>query len=99
VDATGAVSTETDINDAGPITTAVGKTWADNGTHTLAVAVDQSGKATYYYDGARLQTPPVYTFDAGDVVVPFLRFDNTTDIAGQVVLQKFEAGFVAPQGS
>lgn len=95
----GTVNTATRLNSGSVTTTDTGKDWADNGTHTLCVVVNGNGVASFYFDGALNQKTPAFTFDAADYLVPFLRFENETDLAGAVVLQEFEAGFCAPQGS
>lgn len=94
----GVVYSQTQLNTGGVTATATQNTWADNGVHTLAVAVDGDGYASYYYDGVKQRTPPSFRFDAGDVLVPILRHTNLTDVAGKVIVREFEAGFVAPQG-
>lgn len=52
--------------------------WADAGQHTLRIDVTKAGKVTFSYDDAAPTVTASFTFDDGDVVIPFLYVDNTT---------------------
>lgn len=46
--------------------------WADAGEHTLRVEVKNNGVAEFLYDGAAPTVTTSFTFDSGEVIVPFL---------------------------
>lgn len=46
--------------------------WADAGEHRLRVEVDNAGVVKFFYDGAEPTVTVAHTFDAGEVIVPFL---------------------------
>lgn len=52
--------------------------WADAAEKTLRVDVDKEGRATFSIGGSEPAAVPSFTFDDGDVVVPFLAVDNAT---------------------
>ncbi len=67
--------------------------WADGETHTLEVYVSADGVCTCKIDGADPSTAPsAFTFDDGEVVVPFFYFLHDSDVAGAVVLKEWEVG-------
>lgn len=90
----------TDLNDAGETLTDTTENVADAGQVTLRVEVDSYGNVTYKCANsatAVLDTPTVtldYTFDTGDTVVPVIRFLNDSDVAGTVVLNSLECGYL-----
>lgn len=98
-DADGTINTQTRLASGSVVTTDTGKDWADLGQHTIALTMSQNGAVTFYWDGERLATPPTFTFASGNMVVPFLRATQLTDLSGLVILQRFESSFIAPQGS
>lgn len=67
--------------------------WADTENHTLTVLVDHIGRVTFEIDGVAPTTTTSFTFDNGDVVMPFFRIQNATDIANGTVLKVWESGF------
>ncbi len=76
--ADGQVNLATILNDAATSYTDTTETdWADAGEHTLRVEVDHAGVVTFKFDGDEPATTAAFTFDDGDVVVPFLYADNT----------------------
>jgi hypothetical protein len=76
----GTIKTATVINAATTVNTDTTETWADLATHCLEVDVALNGAVTYKIDGVAPGTTVAYTFDAGEVVVPFFynRYDTTT---------------------
>lgn len=83
VDNTGNINICTILNNAANIETDTTKDWADGETHEIEVRVLQSGVCKFFVDGvdvSAVQAVP-YTFDSGEVVVPFISFLNTADIA------------------
>jgi len=83
---------ETILNGGATATVNTTKDWNDGETHMLEVLVAEDGVVTFRVDGT---IPPItasFTFDSGEVVVPFFYFLNSSDIAGEVVLKEFECG-------
>jgi hypothetical protein len=76
----GTIKTATVINAGTTVNTDTTETWADLATHCLEVKVALNGAVTYKIDGVAPGTTVAYTFDAGEVVVPFFynRYDTTT---------------------
>lgn len=104
-DNTGAVFTVTNLNNAGAVATSTGLTWADGERHEIKLVVGYSGAVTYYWDGAIVAAAPAFTFDATDVVVPYFRQEQATDVDDLIVLVGdiandycFECGFVPKPG-
>ncbi len=88
----GDIKIETNLNDGTPAATDTTDDLADGGTVTLEVYVALSGVVTFKIDGAAPTTTAAFTFDSGDVVVPFFHFFHDSDLAGAVVLQEWEIG-------
>lgn len=90
----GAINIETILNGAATSTTDTTDTVADGVTVTLQVNVSKAGVVTYKIDGVAPSTNPSssFTFDSSEVVVPFLFFLNSSDVAGAVVIQEWECG-------
>lgn len=85
----GTLSTETILNNAATVTTVTSSTWLDDATHTVEVCI--SGRnAYYYYDNVRIQKSIAYTFDAAEVVVPFIYFKQATTSPTKVWLREVE---------
>lgn len=88
----GAINIETILNNAATTTTDTTDTWANEETHTLEVRISKTGAVTYLIDNEPPTVTAAFTFDAGDVVVPFLFFLNDTDLAGEVALKNWQVG-------
>jgi hypothetical protein len=88
----GAINIETILNNAATTTTDTTQDIVDGATVELTVKVDKNGVVTYLIDGVAPTVTAAFTFDDGDVVVPFLFFLNAAGVAGQVVLQEWEVG-------
>lgn len=56
--------------------------WLDAGEHTLRVTVRKTGAVEFSYDAAEPTVTQKFTFDSGEVVVPFLHLDGETGDAG-----------------
>lgn len=67
----GDIKIETILNNAATTTTDTTDNWADGETHRLRVEVSRAGAVTYKIDGAAPTVTAAFTFDSGDVVVPF----------------------------
>lgn len=65
------------LNNAATVFSASGETaWADTVEKTLRLEVDAAGRCKMFVDGTQNSTS--FTFDAGEVVIPFLQVDNAT---------------------
>lgn len=68
--------------------------WADAGEHTLRIEVDNTGLCKFLYDGA---APTVdvtgFSFDSGEVLVPFVFLDTETGDPG-VSISSWKVGYM-----
>lgn len=90
--------TETALNDAATVSTSLtGSTVADLGAFEVMVKVSATGAVTYEVGTAGVRSAPAlapgFTFDSGDVVVPFVYLLNAADLANSIRLRQWEAGF------
>jgi hypothetical protein len=92
----GDINIETILNGGTTTTTDTTDNLADAGTVSLKVLVSAAGVVTYQIDGAAPTATAAFTFDDGEVVVPFLYFLQDTDIAGTVELIHWECGHQKP---
>lgn len=82
-DADGQIEIHTILNNAATAETDTTETdWADGGEHTLRVEVANDGVCTFKYDGAEPTVTATFTFDSGEVIVPFLFLDTETGDPG-----------------
>lgn len=88
----GDIKLETILNNGATTTTDTTNNWADGETHDLKVIVSSAGVVTYKIDGAAPTTTAAFTFDNGEVVVPFMFFLHAADVAGAVELIEWECG-------
>lgn len=75
----GDVKTVTALNNGVTTTTDTTDNWDDGETHTVQVSVSPTGAVTYQLDGGAPTTVAAFTFDSGDVIVPFLYFLQDSD--------------------
>lgn len=87
----GDVKVETILNNAATTTTDSGENWADDATHTIRVEL-KGRSVAFLLDGEALPGIPVFRFDSGEVVVPFLFFLQATTTPGKVWITKIEVG-------
>ena len=66
--------------------------WLDGETHTLEVHVSAARAVTYRIDGKAPTTPQVFSFLAGEVVVPFFHFQLDGDGSCDCFLKEWEVG-------
>ena len=85
----GDIKTQTNLANAGAITTDTTKNWTDAETHELEIRVAVDGSVSYFVDGVQVQTAVAYTFAAGTVVIPFASEIQTADVAANVSLREF----------
>lgn len=84
---------QTNLNGGGAATTDTTDTLADTISVTLRVNVSAGGVATALVDGASPTTEPAtFTFDSGDVLVPFIFFLHGADVGGEIALSSFKCG-------
>lgn len=74
---------QTQLNGGGVVITNTTDAWTDGQTKTFRVNVSGAGVVTYLINGIAPTTTAAFTFDNGDVVVPFIRhlFGATTPAA------------------
>jgi hypothetical protein len=89
----GNVTIETILNGGTTGVTDTTEDWADAAIHELEVLVSAAGVVTYKFDGGTPATVAAFTFDDGEVVIPFLYFLHANGAqAGAVTLIAFECG-------
>ena len=91
----GDIKIETILNNAATTTTDTTNDWADAATKTLTVKIAAARTVTYQIDGAAPLVTAAFTFDSGEVVVPFLFFLQATTSPGIVELIEWECGLDA----
>jgi hypothetical protein len=67
----GDIKVETILNGGATTTTDTTQNWADGETHTLEIKVSSAGVVTFFIDGMPPTTTATFTFDDGEVIVPF----------------------------
>lgn len=95
----GNINIETILNNGATDTTDTTDDFADGEEHTLTVIVRSDGAVDFEIDGAVPSTTASFTFDDGEVVVPFLYFLHASDVAGAVAISKWECGYLADRES
>lgn len=89
----GVINIETILNNGTTVTTDTTLTdWADGATHELEVLVSAAGVVTYKVDGSAPTVVAAFTFDDGEVLVPFFYMLNASDLVDTLILQHFECG-------
>ncbi len=78
----GDINIETILNNAATTTTDTTNNWADGETHTLKVSVSAARAVTYLIDGVAPLVTAAYSFDSGEVVIPFFYFLQATTSPG-----------------
>lgn len=87
------IQIETNLNSAGAVTTDTTNTVADAATFQLQINVSATGVVTYQYNYATPTVVAAFTFDDGDVVIPFIRFTEAADITTQASISYLECGY------
>ena len=89
----GDITIETILNGGGTSTTDSTDDWADAATHTLEIYVSAAGVVTYKIDGVAPSTIAAFTFDDGEVVIPFFYQLQAADPeCANLELIEFECG-------
>ncbi len=89
----GDITIETILNGAATSATDTTDDWADAETHSLEVYVSAAGVVTFMIDGAAPSTTAAFTFDDGEVVLPFFQFINAAGLAGDITIERWEVGY------
>lgn len=87
------IKIQTNLANAGVVTTDTTQTWADGATHRLAILVSKLGVVSYQIDDAAPVVTAAYTFANGTFVVPFVRFTQAADITTQASMNVYEIGY------
>ena len=87
----GDIYSVTAINNAADVETDTALNWTDATAKVLEVYVSATGVVTYKVDGVTA-TGAAYTFDTGDVVVPFLHILHDATTPGAIHIQSWECG-------
>lgn len=82
----------TALNNASDTETDTTVNWADAAAKVLEVYVSSTGVVTYKIDGVTPATVAAFTFDTGDVVIPFFHLLHDATTPGAVHLQSWECG-------
>lgn len=91
----GNITIETILNNAATSSTDTTDNWADAATHTLEVRVSYGGVVTFLIDGKAPTVTAAFTFDAGEVVVPFFfMLQANAAQTGAVILKEWEWGYL-----
>lgn len=85
----------------GATTTDTTETWADAASKTLCVFVSGAGVLTYTKDGSAPTVTAAKTLTDGQLVIPFIYFLHSADVAQATILNDWEVGYTAfrPIGS
>lgn len=89
-----AIQIVTNLNAAGASTTDTTDTVANGVNVILEVIVDADGTVTYQIDDLPPSMTAAFTFDSGDVVVPFISFAHATTSPADVFLIDYQCGLV-----
>jgi len=88
----GAITTMTDLNGSGSeVITDTSDAWTDGEVHTLEVRVSAAGVVSYSIDGVAPTVAPAvdFTFDDGDVIIPFWQHIHATTTPGAITWQEY----------
>lgn len=89
----GHIQTQTQLNTGGVTTTDTTEVAVDGAVMQLQINVSSSGVVTYQYNYQEPTVVAAFTFDNGDVVIPFIRFTEAADITTQASTNYVEVGF------
>jgi hypothetical protein len=80
----GTIIIETRLNSGAVTTTDTTNAWADGQTHTLKVFVSDAGVVTFTIDNAAPVVTQAFTFDNGDVIMPYFHFLHDVAAPGAI---------------
>ena len=87
------VQIQTQLNTLGVATTNTTQTVADATRVQFKVSVSAAGVVTYQVNYAAPTVTAAFTFDTGDVVIPFVRFAQAADLTTYASCNLLECGF------
>jgi hypothetical protein len=83
----------TQLNTGGAVSTNTTQTVADATRVQFKVSVSAAGVVTYQVNYAAPTVTAAFTFDSGDVVIPFVRFTQAADLTTYTSCNLLECGF------
>jgi hypothetical protein len=89
----GHIQLQTQLNTGGVVTTDTTQVAVDGAVFQVKIKVSSAGVVTYEYNYAAPTVVAAFTFDSGDVVIPFIRFTEAADITTQAATNYLEMGF------
>lgn len=91
----GNITIETILNGGATVTTDTTNNWADAAVHELRVNVAANGAVTYQIDNAAPIVTAAFSFDAGEILIPFMFFLQANAAqTGALNLIEFESSYV-----
>jgi len=87
------IQIQTQLNTLGVATTNTTQTVADATRVQFKVSVSAAGVVTYQVNYAAPTVTAAFTFDTGDVVIPFVRFTEAADLTTYASCNLLECGF------
>lgn len=88
----GNISVSTILNNAATATVDSTLDWVDATAKTIRVEVNRAGHAKFFVDN--VQIGPMFKFDAGEVVLPFITLIHDTDVAEATLLTSVQCGLI-----
>ena len=89
----GKIQLKTQLNSGGVDTTDTTDVATDGSVFQVKIKVSSSGVVTYEYNYREPTVVAAFTFDSGDIVIPFIRFTEASDITTQAATNYLEMGF------
>lgn len=89
----GHIQLQTQLNTGGVVTTDTTQVGVDGAVIQFKVKVSSTGVVTYELNYGTPTVVAAFTFDSGDIIIPFIRFTETADITTQAAINYLECGF------
>lgn len=89
----GHIQLQTQLNTGGVTTTDTTQIAVDGAVMQLKIKISSTGVVTYEYNYAEPTVVAAFTFDANDIVIPFLRFTEAADVTTEAAINYLECGF------
>lgn len=87
------IELQTQLNTGGVTTTDTTQTASDGVAFQVKIMVSALGVVTYQYNYATPTVVAAFTFDSGDVVIPFIRSTEAADVTTQAATNYLECGY------
>jgi len=87
------VTVTTELNGGGVAETDTTDSATEGTAHRYCTYVSAAGVTTFTFDNVAPTATGAFTFDTGDMVVPYLGYLHTNDVAGEVDLTEWEVGY------